>query len=166
MDGQIKILVKRIKNGDKDAFAEFYRLTVRFTYSIVYAYLLSKEDTEDVIQNTYLKLYRIRNRIDTEQKVMAYLKRITVNYALKQIKQRKMVAPKKHLPSNDSEVKDTIHNALEKLNERDRLVISLYYLSNASIKEISLLIRERESTVKTRLFRARNKLREVLKNEL
>lgn len=97
---------------------------------------------------------------------MAYLKRIAVNYALKQIKQRKMVAPRKHLPSDDSEAKDTIHKALKKLNERDRLVVSLYYLSNASIKEISLLIREKESTVKTRLFRARNKLREVLKNEL
>ena len=166
MDEQLKLLIKRFKDGDQDAFAEFYRSTVRFIYSIVYAYLLSKEETEDVVQNTYFKLYKIRSRVDTEQSIIAYLKKIAINYAIRQMKRRRMVAPKKSLPSDDRGVKEVIHEALRKLNEKDRLVISLHYLSNASIKEISVLTSEREGAVKTRLFRARNKLREVLKDEI
>ncbi len=166
MDEQLKLLIKRIKDGDKDAFAEFYRLTVRFVYSVVYAYLLSKEETEDVIQNTYFKLYAVRNRINADQSVMAYLRKISVNYALRQMKRRRMIAPKRFLPSEDSEIKEAIHKALKKLNEKDRLVISLHYLSSASIREISMLTGEGEGAVKTRLFRARNRLREVIKDEI
>ena len=166
MNEQLKQLVKRFKDGDQYAFTEFYSLTVRFIYSTVYTYFLSKEETEDVIQNTYFKLYMIRKRINAEQSPVAYLRKIAVNYALKQMRKRKMIAPKKVFPTGDSNINEMVHEALEKLNEKDRLVISLHYLSNTPIKEISMLTGEKESTVKTRLFRAKNKLKEALKDEL
>jgi len=166
MDEKLKMLIQQIKDGDENAFAEFYRLTVRFIYSIVYAYLLSREDTEDVIQDTYLKLYMIRKRINSDQSIMMYMKRIAINYAFKQMRHRKVMVVEETAPSGDSEVNELVYEAMKKLKDKDRMVIALHYLSNASIKEISMLVGEKEGSVKSRLFRARNKLKEAIRSEL
>ena len=88
MSIDLKEIIKRFKNGDDAAFEELYKGTVRYIYSIVYAYLLSKEDAEDVVQNTYLKIYALRKRIDDEKSLIAYMKRIAINYAFKMIRKR------------------------------------------------------------------------------
>jgi len=160
-----KMLVLQIKDGNKDAFTEFYRLTVRYVYSIVYAYLLSNEDTEDVIQNTYLKLYAIRKRVDPEKSILAYMKRIAINYAFKQMRQKKKVIIKEASFANEEGTKELIQEALKKLEEKDRIVLALHYLDNTSVKEIGMLVHEKEGSVKSRLFRARKKLKEVINNE-
>ncbi len=165
MEDKLKMLVLQIKDGNKDAFTEFYRLTVRYVYSIVYAYLLSNEDTEDVIQNTYLKLYVIRKRVNPEKPILAYMKRIAINYAFKQMRQKKKVRIKEVSFANDEGTKELVREALKKLDEKDRLVLALHYLDNASVKAISVLINEKEGSVKSRLFRARKKLKEVINSE-
>ncbi|MCD6106685.1 MAG: RNA polymerase sigma factor [Caldisericaceae bacterium] len=165
MEDKFKMLVLQIKDGNKDAFTEFYRLTVRYVYSIVYAYLLSNEDTEDVIQNTYLKLYAIRKRVDPEKSILAYMKRIAINYAFKQMRQKKKVIIKEASFANEEGTKELIQEALKKLEEKDRIVLALHYLDNTSVKEIGMLVHEKEGSVKSRLFRARKKLKEVINNE-
>ncbi len=165
MEDKLKMLVLQIKDGNKDAFTEFYRLTVRYVYSIVYAYLLSNEDTEDVVQNTYLKLYVVRKRINPEKSILAYMKRIAINYAFKQMRQKKEIVREKTFFSDDEGTKELVQEALKKLDEKDRIVLALHYLGNASVKEISVLVNEKEGSVKSRLFRARKKLKEVINNE-
>ncbi len=165
MEDKLKMLVLQIKDGNKDAFTEFYRLTVRYVYSVVYAYLLSNEDTEDVVQNTYLKLYVIRKRVDPEKSILAYMKRIAINYAFKQMRQKRKVAAKETSFASDEGIKELVQEALKKLDEKDRIVIALHYLGNTSVKEISLLVNEKEGSVKSRLFRARKKLKEMINDE-
>ena len=157
-------IIKRFKSGDDSAFEELYRETVRYIYSIVYAYLLSKEDTEDVIQNTYLKIYTLRKRLDDKKSLLAYMKRIAINYAFKVIRKRQILKLAEPLP-NDPDVKETIEEALKNLEPKERLIITLFYMDDESIKEISFLTNEREGTVKSQLARARDKLREVITNE-
>ena len=167
MDEEINALVKRIKLGDKEAFAELYRQTVRYIYSVVYAYLLSKEDTEDVVQDTYLKLYMIRKRLKLEKSVLLYMKRIAINYAFKKLNSRKKFSrPVQAKYPVEAEKAEIIKETMKRLEDKDRMVIVLHYLSNSSIKEISFLLGESESSIKTRLFRARNRMREVMKHEL
>ncbi|MEA3313174.1 MAG: RNA polymerase sigma factor [Caldisericota bacterium] len=168
MEDKLKMLVLQIKSGDKDAFTEFYRLTVRYVYSVVYAYLLSNEDTEDVVQNTYLKLYVVRKRINPEESILAYMKRIAINYAFKQMRQKRQkrkVAIKETSFSKDEGTKELVQEALKKLDEKDRIVLVLHYLGNTPVKEISVLVNEKEGSVKSRLFRARKKLKEVIISE-
>ncbi len=165
MEDKLKMLVLQIKDGNKDAFTEFYRLTVRYVYSIVYAYLLSNEDTEDVVQNTYFKLYVVRKRINPEKSILAYMKRIAINYAFKQMRQKRKVITKETSFAKDEGTKELVQEALKKLDEKDRLVLVLHYLDNTSVKEISVLVNEKEGSVKSRLFRARKKLKEVINSE-
>lgn len=166
MSINLKEIIKRFKNGDDAAFEELYKGTVRYIYSIVYAYLLSKEDAEDVVQNTYLKIYALRKRIDDEKSLMAYMKRIAINYAFKMIRKRKRQILKMAEPlPNDPDVKETIEEALKNLEPKERLIMTLFYMDDESIKEISFLTNEREGTVKSQLARARDKLREVIANE-
>lgn len=164
MNVDLQEITKRFKNGDDSAFEELYRLTVRYIYSIVYAYLLSKEDTEDVLQNTYMKIYALRRRLDDSKSLLAYMKRIAINYSYKVLRRKqknKMIAQS----FDDHEVKETIEESLKTLEPKERLIITLFYMDNASIKEISFLTGEKEGTIKSRLSRARDKLREVIISE-
>jgi len=164
MSKDLKEIIKRFKNGDDAAFEELYKGTVRYIYSIVYAYLLSKEDAEDVVQNTYLKIYALRKRIDDEKSLMAYMKRIAINYAFKMMRKRQTLKIAEPV-SNDPEVKETAEEVLKNLEPQERLIMTLFYMDNASIKEICLLTGEKEGTIKSKLSRARDKLREVIANE-
>ena len=164
MSIDLKEIIKRFKNGDDAAFEELYKGTVRYIYSIVYAYLLSKEDTEDVVQNTYLKIYALRKRIDDEKSLIAYMKRIAINYAFKMMRKRQTLKIAEPV-SNDPEVKETAEEVLKNLEPQERLIMTLFYMDNASIKEICLLTGEKEGTIKSKLSRARDKLREVIANE-
>jgi RNA polymerase sigma-70 factor (ECF subfamily) len=164
MSIDLKEIIKRFKNGDDATFEELYKGTVRYIYSIVYAYLLSKEDAEDVVQNTYLKIYALRKRIDDEKSLMAYMKRIAINYAFKMMRKRQTLKIAEPV-SNDPEVKETAEEVLKNLEPQERLIMTLFYMDNASIKEICLLTGEKEGTIKSKLSRARDKLREVIANE-
>ena len=164
MSIDLKEIIKRFKNGDDAAFEELYKGTVRYIYSIVYAYLLSKEDAEDVVQNTYLKIYALRKRIDYEKSLIAYMKRIAINYAFKMMRKRQTLKIAEPV-SNDPEVKETAEEVLKNLEPQERLIMTLFYMDNASIKEICLLTGEKEGTIKSKLSRARDKLREVIANE-
>ena len=164
MSIDLKEIIKRFKNGDDAAFEELHKGTVRYIYSIVYAYLLSKEDAEDVVQNTYLKTYALRKRIDDEKSLMAYMKRIAINYAFKMMRKRQTLKIAEPV-SNDPEVKETAEEVLKNLEPQERLIMTLFYMDNASIKEICLLTGEKEGTIKSKLSRARDKLREVIANE-
>ncbi len=159
-------IVKRIKNDDEEAFEELYRETVRYLYAIIYPCLLSKEDTEDVIQNTYMKVYSVRKRIKSEKYILAYMKRIAISYAMRTLKKRKRFNANIADSNENYEIKELINLSLEKLDPQDRLIVTLFYMEDSSIKEISFLTGIPANTVKTRLFRARMKLREVIKNEL
>ena len=164
MSIDLKEIIKRFKNGDDAVFEELYKGTVRYIYSIVYAYLLSKEDAEDVVQNTYLKIYALRKRIDDEKSLIAYMKRIAINYAFKMMRKRQTLKIAEPV-SNDPEVKETAEEVLKNLEPQERLIMTLFYMDNASIKEICLLTGEKEGTIKSKLSRARDKLREVIANE-
>jgi len=62
------------------------------------------------------------------------------------------------------EIKDIVIKALEKLDSKDRTVLSLFYLDNMKTKDISFLLNESEESVRTRLSRARVKLKEVIED--
>jgi len=168
MAEEIENVVLRIRQGDEDSFMELYKLTANYVYKIAYVYLLSKEDAEDVMQDTFLKLYSIRRRLDPSKSVLAFIKKITINYALKTLNRKKNISyPGKEVLDGeifDETMHQDIKDAILKLDFKDRAVISLYYFDNSSLKEISFVLNESESAIKTRLFRAREKLKEVIKD--
>jgi RNA polymerase sigma-70 factor (ECF subfamily) len=92
------------------------------------------------------------------------MKRIAINYAFKMMRKRQTLKIAEPV-SNDPEVKETAEEVLKNLEPQERLIMTLFYMDNASIKEICLLTGEKEGTIKSKLSRARDKLREVIANE-
>ena len=164
VEKELGIVIPKVAQGDVEAFEEFYNLTQKYVYKIAYAITLSKEDAEDVVQNTYLTLFKNRRKLNDNGSIMGYMKKIAVNHALKIVNNRKIKFVRTAKPDDDEEIKDVVIKALEKLDSKDRTVLSLFYLDNMKTKDISFLLNESEESVRTRLSRARVKLKEVIED--
>lgn len=175
MEEKLEKAIFKIREGKDESFKEFYELTVKYVYSIAYAYLLSREDAEDVVADTYLKLYSIRHRLDPSKQILAYIKKVTINYSLrllnKRKKENKINNTTAYNNTSDSQYLEentefaSLKKAISLLDTKDRATITLFYFDNASVKEISFILNESEGAIKTRLYRARQKLKEVIENE-
>ncbi len=164
MDDEITEVVNRVRAGDEAAFDRLYDLTVQRLYRMLYTYLMTREDIEDVVQETYLKLYQVRKRLDSRRSVPVYLKTIAINCARRKLRRSHAVAVPVDQgdPSEVDAVEGTVRQALQQLSPEDRLVVGLFYGDQASIQDICRMTGEKEGTVKSRLSRARERLREVI----
>ncbi len=138
----------------------------------------NREDAQDVFQEVFLRLVRYRERITSEEHLKAWLLRVTINCARKQ--QTSAYRKKVHFLEQDNQKPDVkateafrevenadspVTSAVAALPQRYRSVVYLYYYEEMSIAEIGIILKEKESTVKSRLFRAREMLRIRLKGE-
>lgn len=163
MEDELQTVVARVRTGDEAAFGELYGRTVRQLYKTMYTYLMTREDVEDVVQEAYLKLYLVRRRLDGTRSVPVYLRTIAINCARRRLRRQHPVAPPaEEDPSETDAMTGAVREALEKLAPADRLVLGLFYGDRASIQEIGRMTGEKEGTIKSRLSRARERLREVM----
>lgn len=164
MDDELKTVVARVHSGEEAAFDELYHLTVRQLFKTMYTYLMTREDVEDVVQEAYLKLYQVRRRLDNTRSVPVYLRTIAINCARRKLRRPHPVIPptEEENPLDMDEMEGSVREALEKISPDDRLVLGLFYGDQASIQEICMMTGDKEGTIKSRLSRARDKLREVL----
>ncbi|MGB9667165.1 MAG: RNA polymerase sigma factor [Candidatus Cryosericum sp.] len=164
MADEVTEVVERVRKGDEEAFDRLYDLTVHQLYKMLYTYLMTREDIEDVIQETYLKLYQVRRRLDSRRSVPVYLRTIAINCARRKLRRSHpaVVPMEEDDPSEVDAVEGTVRQALQKLSPEDRLVMGLFYGDQASIRDICRMTGEKEGTVKSRLSRARERLREVI----
>lgn len=164
MDEQLTAVVTRVHSGEEAAFDELYHLTVRQLYKTMYTYLLTREDVEDAVQDAYLKLYQVRRKLDSTRSVPVYLRTIAINCAKRKLRRtHTATAPVEEDDASDTElVKGIVREALQQISPSDRLVMGLFYGDQASIQDICRMTGEKEGTVKSRLSRARERLREVI----
>lgn len=139
-------------------------------YRVAYSYTYTKVDSEDVLQNVFLKLYQTKQSFNSEEHLKQWLIRVTVN----ECHNLHRTFWKKHIPLAEIEksVQDLLpddkidlHNALLKLPSEYRIVIHMYYYEGYKTKEISNILQVKEATVRTRLARGRDKLKELLKED-
>ncbi len=138
----------------------------------------NREDAQDVFQEVFLRLVRYRDRITSEEHLKAWLLRVTINCARKQ--QTSAYRKKVHFLEQDNQEPDEkaseafrevenadspVTSAIASLPKHYRSVVHLYYYEELSIAEIGKVIGQKESAVKSRLFRAREMLRIRLKGE-
>ncbi|MCX6098243.1 MAG: sigma-70 family RNA polymerase sigma factor [Caldiserica bacterium] len=164
MDEELTTVVTRVHSGEEAAFDELYHLTVRQLYKTMYTYLLTREDVEDAVQDAYLKLYQVRRKLDSTRSVPVYLRTIAINCAKRKLRRTHPVgAPVEEDDVSDTELlKGAVREALQQISAADRLVMGLFYGDQASIQDICRMTGEKEGTVKSRLSRARERLREVI----
>ena len=150
---------------DPGALARRYAPAV---YRLAYARTGSRADAEDVMQETFLRLVKAKPALDSEEHAKAWLLRVTANCAndLFRLSRRKREQPlDEEIPAPEKAEERGVAEAVLSLPAKYRIPIHLYYYEELSVAEIAKIMGKSEGTVKSRLFRARAKLREKLKED-
>ena len=144
-------------------------------FRIAYYYTKNLHTAEDVVQDVFIKFFQIDIQLG-ENEIQPYLMRMTANRAkdyLKSWHYRKLVLQEKLLFNKTIHEKDTlvqqdeeaeISRAILALPLKQREAIAYYYLEGLNIKAIAHLLQISESTVKSRLSKGRERLKEQLKS--
>ena len=179
-------LVKRWQAGDEEAFAELIRLHETRVFRLLYRMMGSREDAEDLTQETFLSLHRHGHRFRAEARFSTFVYRVAANAALNRRRSlgrgRARIEKLKHrqlagddLPSSPRDPEDStlgvelsehVKTALEELSPSLRMPVVMYDIEGLAYGEIAKILGIAEGTVKSRIHRARQALREQLKQLL
>ena len=134
----------------------------RSMYCIARSYLRCEADCEDALQNALLRAWEKRNTLREERYFR--LTRILINSCKETLRRQKREAPTADFPEAAAPQGSdpVLWEALRALDEKYRVTVILHYRDGYSVREIASILRVPESTVKTRLSRARQQLKSIL----
>ena len=121
----------------------------------------TKENSEDVYQEVFLRLAKKMPDFKSEEHEKAWLIRVTINCSKNLLNSkffRNTSELKEDIPF-ETEEKHNIYYSVQKLPIKYKTIVHLYYYENYKIKEISQILKMKENTVKSYLARAREKLK-------
>jgi len=177
-------LAKLARNGDRRAFAELVELYKDKIYHLAYRMLGNRQEAEDIVQETFMRLYSNLHRYDDTQKFSTWIFRIGTNLCIDRLRKRKltysldaevtdgegndyyaMMSSDEHTPEKQVIVSETqrhIRKVIDDMPEKYKSIIVLRYLQDLSLQEISDVLDLPITTIKTRLHRGREYLRKKL----
>jgi RNA polymerase sigma factor (sigma-70 family) len=174
--------IREILNGNLNRFSYFVSQYKDMAYSIAFRIVNSKEDAEEIVQDSFLRAFKSLNKFRQSSKFSTWFYRIVVNRALSvrtQVKKQVIEIDITAIPEVQFEEFDRAYRALEQderlkiinstlkeLPEKDSLLLTLFYLNENSIDEITKITGIKGDNVKMKLVRARKKMYVVLEKYL
>ncbi len=184
-----RALVKQAQGGDYSAFDTLVQKYQERLYGTIYHMTSNHEDANDLTQETFIKAYKALQSFKGDSSFFTWIYRIAVNKTINFLKGRKN---KIHLSLNDldfnaehdpdlvtfvsektprrdlnlSELQEKLNEAMQKLSEVHRLVVTLHDVQGLSHEEISKIMDCNTGTVRSRLFYARQQLQGYLSDYL
>ncbi len=165
-------------NGDNSAFDNLISRYKRQVYSVIYRMVRSPADAEDLAQDTFIKAYRALSGYDSKYPFITWLFKIAHNTTIDHLRANKTLVMS--MDDDDSQLEDEysdqklmdtvdsisdkslIDKSLSLLPPTYREILSLRHQQELSYAEISEILGIPEGTVKIRLFRARNLMKEKM----
>lgn len=137
-------------------------------YRMAYAQTHSRHDADDIFQEVFLRYHRSAPDFESEEHRKAWLLRVTVNCArsLFTAPWRQRSVPLEDVYAYTDPAESAVDAALIQLPGKYRAVVHLYYYEGYGTDEIAKIPNRQPSTVRAQLTRARQKLKELLKEEL
>lgn len=169
-------LIDRYLKGDHSAFDDLMRAHEDRVFAICLRMLRDREAALDVTQETFLTLFRKADRYKAEAAFSTWLYRVTMNACydyLRRTKRRKADAlPEGHDPADpraadpleSAEVRPDIEAALGQISEEFRSAVVLVDLQGLAIDQTAEILGVPSGTVKSRVYRGRRQLAELLGN--
>ncbi len=158
-------LVRKAQRGDKNAFMALIEQNQLALYRAAKAILHREEDVEDAVQEAICKAFYKLSDLRQPKYFKTWLTRILINCCYDLLRQQKGLVPLEILPeegvSEERETSLDVQQVLRDLGENDRLVLTLYYLNDISVKDIAGMLAISEGAVKQRLSHGRKKFRQV-----
>jgi RNA polymerase sigma-70 factor, ECF subfamily len=181
-------LVRQAQNGNEPAFEELVRRHQQRVLALVGGILRRREDTEDVAQQVFLKVFVSLRRFDQRSAFSTWLYKITVNECWDYLRKKKVrpllyesdlseeqVSRLDGIVSHDrppvgpgerAEARDLLERMLEKLPDQDRELLLLKEVEGFSVQELAEILDLNVNTVKVRLFRARGRIMDAYRKRL
>ena len=149
-----------------------YKQYCKAMYNLAYRMMNNREDAEDMLQETFLECFRNIGSFRFESTFGAWLKSILINRCINQIRKRKIeLVLADSFPQMAEEVEEdpeydteSVFRGIEKLPDGYRIVLTLYLLEGYDHTEIAQIMGISESTSKSQYSRAKEKLKQILKN--
>ncbi len=183
------VLVRQARHGDLGAYDELVRRYQERIYATVYHMTANHEDANDLAQEAFIKAFRALKSFKGGSSFYTWVYRIAVNKTINFLKQRKhrsqlslndldlnaehdpdLVAlisektPRREI--NLSELQEKLNEAMQKLSEPHRLVVTLHDVQGLSHEDIAKIMECNIGTVRSRLFYARQQLQAHLSDYL
>ncbi|MET1249521.1 MULTISPECIES: RNA polymerase sigma factor SigW [Sporolactobacillus] len=184
MDQQEKRLIKKVKKGDQQAFAELVERYKNSVFAICLRMVGNAQEAEDLSQEAFIRAYNHIDQYDHERKFSTWLFRIATNLSIDFLRRRKsnisldavvpgteglslnaMLPDQTEQPEElavRKETEEMVQNEIKKLPEKYRSAVVLKYIEDLSLKEISEIMDIPVGTVKTRIHRGREMLRKMM----
>lgn len=169
-----KELILKIKDGDQQAFRQLYDLYFDYAMRSAIAITSNHSTAADVVQETFIRVYRNIVDFDEDKNFKPWFYRILVNECNRYLKKYSKVIPMEineevNLPPDNDlhnfvEYED-LYEGIQELEEHNRIPLVLKYLNDFTDHDIALVLELNVNTVKSRLFKGKRKLKEILINK-
>ena len=169
-----QIYIDKVLQGDTNAFAYLINKYKNMAYTLAIKVVKNHEDAEEVAQDSFLKAYEKLGSFQGNSKFSTWLYTIIYRNAITKIRKKKVATSDidNYVMDNYSEGHDFpqieaikngeqqkyVREAIDRLPEKDALLITLFYMNESSIEEIEQITNLTQSNIKVILFRARKKL--------
>ncbi|MBP9988617.1 MAG: sigma-70 family RNA polymerase sigma factor, partial [Ruminococcus sp.] len=136
-------------------------------YLLAMSYLNNHCDSEDIMQSVFMKLLKTDKEFNSEEHIDKWLTITCIHkckdfFRLRYHKSTVSLDELNEIYTFDSSENVDIFNSIQSLPQKERVVVHLFYYEDLTVNEIAKLIKSNSSTVKTRLQRARKRLRKIL----
>jgi RNA polymerase sigma-70 factor (ECF subfamily) len=176
-------IIQRILDGDGQAFEMLILKYQSKLFATVLNVVKNRELAEDITQDAYLKAYQKLDTLKNRDQFYAWLKRIALNLALNHFERAKRVVDVENeedetsyferIPDGDSpeellvkdELKKYVRHFVDALPDKLRVVVVLREIEDMSYEEISAVMNIPIGTVRSRLFNARQMIKDRLVNQ-
>ncbi len=165
-------LIKGIKKKDSTSFEKLYNMYASYALRTAYIITKSRSMAADVVQETFVKVYQSIDGFDDSRPFKPYLYRILVNECYRIMKKNSKTLyledfpvyreEEKYYEDFDKERYELLYKGIRMLNHKIRIPMVLKYLRGFKEKEIAEILDINLNTLKSRLFKGRQKLREFL----
>ncbi|MDQ5961359.1 MAG: polymerase sigma-70 factor, subfamily [Patescibacteria group bacterium] len=175
-------LLKRHQEGDSDAFPLIMKAYLKPIYHFAFHFTREEGSAEDIVQETFIKAWKHLDRFNAEKKFKTWIFAIAKNTAYDYLKKKRAIPfssfedddgenpieaidDEKLLPDSLFEKKEiaaTLAQALEQISPPNRAILTLRYLEDFSLEEISEILDEPYNTIKSRHGRALKSLKDVI----
>lgn len=150
---------------NRKAFENYITQNVDGVYRFAYTYMRSREEAEDVVNDSVVKALKAVGSLRDPKQVSSWFLKIVANTALTRLRQSKretVLDPTliEDTPVHDDSLADlTFEQMLNVLDPHSRAILSLRFFEDRPLDEIAVILDENLNTVKTRLYRALKVLR-------
>jgi RNA polymerase sigma-70 factor (ECF subfamily) len=174
--------ITQVLQGNTNAYSYLVEKYKRMAYTLALKLVQVPEDAEEIAQDAFVKAFQALDTFKGESKFSTWLYKIIYNVSIARLRKKRLEVisidddqnsdfdicePDDFLTKLTIEEQNAIvRSCIDQLPAGERALITLYYMNESTVREITHITGDTESNVKIKLFRIRNKLRGMIKYNL